>query len=164
MKNKSKKRLPHDSSLKPNYNSKVRQEFLDYDYLNKLSKEEYDWLASFTHEDNCANLNHKGDKVFDRDKKTTKKLYDKNNARNRDVFGVSHAHKRLMYMELTDLSFLDDNEAASRNPEDHIIDLIDIKNSEYKMDLVKTDFNKAKRRINRRDTGTNSKRKKKLSR
>jgi hypothetical protein len=161
---KSKKKLPNDSSLKSNYNSKVRQEFLDYDYLNKLSKEEYDWLAAFTHEDNCANLNHNGDKVFDRDKKTTKKLYDKNNARNRDAFGVSHAHKRLMYMEQTDLSFLDDNEARSRNPEDHLIDMIDIKNSEYKMDLVKTEFNKGKRRIEKRDAGVAMRKKNKSSR
>lgn len=158
---KTKKRLPNDSSLKSNYNSKVRQEFLDYDYLKKLSKEEYAWLAAFTHEYNCANLNHRGDKVMGRDKKTTKEIYDKNNARNRDAFGVSHAHKRLMYMELTDLSFLDDNEANARNPEDHLNDLIDIKNSDYKMDLVNTEFNKAKRRIEKRDAGIATRRKKK---
>lgn len=137
--------MPKDSSLKTNLNSKVRQEFLDYDYLNQLTQEEYDWLAAFTHEDNCANFSHGGQKVLPRKKAVKKEMYDKNNARNRDAFGITHAHKRLMYLEGGGPDFLDDFDVNNRDPENSLIQLIDNQKKQTKVD----DFERQCRQANK---------------
>lgn len=147
---KKKTKRPPDASLKPNYNSKIRQEFLDYDYLNKLDKEIYDWLAAVTHEDNCANFNHPLPKVIKKTKKNTSEIYDKNNARNRDSFGATKAQNRLLYLEGGSPEFLDDYDISERNPEDALIEMIDNKNSEFKMNQLEIEFRRAKRLMTKR--------------
>lgn len=143
--------MPKDSSLKTTLNSKVRQEFLDYDYLNDLTQEEYDWLAAFTHEDNCANFSHGGQKVLPRKKEMKKAMYDKNNARNRDAFGISHAHKRLMYLEGGGPDFLDDYDVENRDPEDSMIELIDTKKRQTKIDDYERQCRQADKVIKKRN-------------
>lgn len=144
---KKRKKRPKDSSLRPEYNSKIRQEYLDYDYLNKLSKEEYEWLAAFTHEYNCANLNHEYDKVFKRNKEARKEHNDRNNQRNRDTFSNIRAQNRILYLQGGAPEFLDENDVDQRNPEDSIIELIDNKNNEFKLDKLQMEFNAAKRNL-----------------
>jgi hypothetical protein len=158
---KKKKTHKLDSSLKASLQPKIRQEYLDYDYLDQLSKEEYDWLAAFTHEDNCANLNHPGPKILKRNKKARSEIYKKNNKRNNDTFGISHAHRRLMYLEGGAPDFLDDYDVDQRNPEDSMIELIDNKNSEYKLDQLEIEFKRAKKYVEKQTKKASKKRKNK---
>lgn len=141
---KKKRKRPKDSSLKSEYNSKIRQEYLDYDYLNKLSKEEYEWLAAFTHEYNCANLKHDYDKVFKRNKLARKEHNDRNNSRNRDTYSQIRAQNRMIYLQGGAPEFLDNvNEPDALNPEDSMIELIDNKNNSFKLDKLQMEFKRA---------------------
>ena len=66
--------------LNPHKNTRPRRELLDFDYLDKLSKEELEWLAKYCYEEYMANP--------DPDAENSKEIYDANNARNRDIFNV----------------------------------------------------------------------------
>lgn len=72
-------------SLTKGYNLRSRADLLDVDYLDKLSEEEKEWLNAFFEEEVNANFNHDGPKVNRRSKKNKKRVYDANNARNRDI-------------------------------------------------------------------------------
>jgi hypothetical protein len=72
-------------------------------YFHKLSPEEKEWMNSFVEEEVCANFNHKGTKI-NKTKKDRKKIYDKNNARNRCIYTREKAQDKLKFMEnLNDL-------------------------------------------------------------
>ena len=103
MQKKSKKKKPirskiKNASLNPNYNSKIRQEYLDYDYLNKLSEDELKWLADFTKEWNNASVGSQKDAKNNRFHNTpemVKDCTDRNNRRNRCAYGNTKAQKTL---------------------------------------------------------------------
>lgn len=105
-------------ALDPTYNLKTRVPLIDYDYLDKLSDKEKEWLNSFTEEYTNANFNHKGKKIQKR-KKHTKDAYDRNNARNRDILTREIAQGAYIALE----------EKHTYNPEDEWIDKIDKKKS-----------------------------------
>jgi hypothetical protein len=96
------------AALDPQFNLKIRQELIDYDYVEKLSDEEKDWLNRFTEEYVGANLNHKGKRLH-KTKKLVKDCYDRNNARNRDILSRSVAGGKLEYIE--DLVTRDESES-----------------------------------------------------
>lgn len=58
---------------------------MDYDYLDKLSDKELEWLNNFTEEYVHANLTHKGKKLH-KTKKLRLDCYNRNNARNRCIW------------------------------------------------------------------------------
>lgn len=74
-------------ALKPKYNSRVRQEYLDYDYLDKLNEEELNWLNKFTAEWNNAEIKEGDPNAIHDYSKHKKEIFDRNNARNRDLYG-----------------------------------------------------------------------------
>lgn len=59
-----------------------RREYLDCDYVNKLTDEEKDFLNRFLEENYITNFKHKGKKMYKK-KADKKRLYSENNARNR---------------------------------------------------------------------------------
>lgn len=73
-------------ALQQKYTHRLRQETLDYDYLDKLSEAELDWLNKFTEEYQNAGFKQDGTDI---DKTATgrKASYDRNNARNRCLYG-----------------------------------------------------------------------------
>lgn len=83
-------------ALNARYQVGNRKELIDYDYIDKLSPEEKDWLDRFTSEYVVTNFNHRGEQLFtdDEDKRA---LYRENNKRNSDVFSVSKANGLLQY-------------------------------------------------------------------
>lgn len=87
MKNKKTKRskVKHPALIKK-FNSRVRQIEIDYDYLDKLSSEELDWLNKFSDEYIGASFNNDGTDI-DQTPEGRKAAYDKNNARNRCLLG-----------------------------------------------------------------------------
>jgi len=78
-------------SLNKGFNLKRRAESLDIDYVDKLSESEKQWLNAFLEEEVNANLNHNGPKINSRSKKNRKRIYDANNARNRDIMSLAKA-------------------------------------------------------------------------
>lgn len=81
--------------LKKQYNLKSRQEFLDFDYIEKLNDSEKEWLNRFIEEEVNADFRHKGKKL-NRTKKEKQKIYNNNNARNRDIYTREKAAGKLM--------------------------------------------------------------------
>jgi len=79
----SKKKTPPDVALHRKYARKPVREFTDYDYLDKLSPEEREWLNKFSLEYYQAAL---GGKKTLHPKAKHKSCYDANNARNRDIW------------------------------------------------------------------------------
>lgn len=77
---------------------KTRYELIDYDYINKLSEEEKDWLNRFTEEFVGANFNHSGEILHD-SKELKRDCYGKNNARNRDILTKMKASGKIEYIE-----------------------------------------------------------------
>jgi hypothetical protein len=93
VKEKKRRSQVKNPALVKKYNHRLRQEYLDYDYLDKLNDDELKWLNKFTEEYNNASL------VLDDDNNVVpeanlhktneykKEIYDANNARNRCLYG-----------------------------------------------------------------------------
>jgi hypothetical protein len=76
-----------NAALKKQYTPRVRQEYLDYDYLDQLNEEELAWLNKFTEEHLNASFNHDETDIQSYEK-YGKDSNDRNNARNRDLYGA----------------------------------------------------------------------------
>lgn len=86
------------AALDPKLNLKTRQDLIDFDYLDKLSDKEKEWLNTFSEEYNNANFNH-GKKVLHKTKLLKKDCYSKNNARNRCILTKAKAMGNSVYLE-----------------------------------------------------------------
>lgn len=73
-------------------------------------------------EDLGSNFNHKSKKIYKK-KRDKKASFDRNNARNRDIYAISRATGRLTYHEdvITEI----DDEYIDTDYEDQLIDKID---------------------------------------
>lgn len=111
---RSKSKYPN---LDPKLNLKRRQELIDFDYLDKLSPSEKEWLnkamgeymgASFKKDDlgrhSKTNI-HKKERV--------KEVYDANNARNRDIFIKKASTQGLDYFDNNQLDDLREKDLYS---------------------------------------------------
>lgn len=105
--------------LKKEFFSKIKQEYHDIDYYHTLDDKSKDWLSRFMQEDLGANFTHKGKRIY-RKKKDEKACYDRNNARQRDIYGIAKATGKTV-----DIDFEIDNEDVDESYEDRIIKLID---------------------------------------
>lgn len=85
----------------------IRQEFMDYDYIDDLSPKDKQWLANFTAEYYNASVGKQSDEGkanhFMKSKEEVKDCTDRNNWRNNDVFGKAKAHNNL-YSGMGDLA------------------------------------------------------------
>lgn len=88
-------------NLDPRLNTKIRQELIAVDYLHKLSPEELEWLNKFNGEYVNANFNQDGTDL-DGSKAGRKASYDRNNARNRDLYGLINSRSlgKMMNLDL----------------------------------------------------------------
>lgn len=83
---KSKRSTTKYPALKPELNLKTRYELIDYDYVNRLSEQEKEWLNKFTEEYTNASLDSKDlHKNLHNTEALKKDCYSRNNARNRDI-------------------------------------------------------------------------------
>lgn len=93
-------------ALDPSLNLKSRSDLIDYDYIDQLSEEEKAFLNKFTEEFVNASFNTKNPrKNLHKTKKLRQECYNRNNARNRDIFTKAKASGKL------------DNISAIRNDE-----------------------------------------------
>jgi len=74
-------------ALKKSYTPRVRQEYLDYDYLDQLNEEELEYLNKFTEEWLNASFNRDETDIQPYEK-YGKDSNDRNNARNRCLYGA----------------------------------------------------------------------------
>ena len=113
MSKRSKAKYPN---LVPNLNLKRRQEAIDFDYLHKLSKEEKEWLNQFMGE--YLGASFKKDEKLNvskcnlHKKQQVKEVYDSNNARNRDIYGIKRCLNGLDYMTTIQLDDLREKNLA----------------------------------------------------
>lgn len=79
----------------------IRQEYMDYDYVDKLNDEEKQWLADFTAEHYNASVGKQSDEGknnrFTKGKEAVKLSQTRNNKRNNDVYGKARAHRDLIF-------------------------------------------------------------------
>lgn len=107
-------------ALDPSVNLKSRIDLIDYDYVDKLSEKDKEYLNKFTEEYIIASFK-KGKKRLHTKKEHEKDAYDRNNARNRCIYTKSKAHGNLNYLEDLKESMKDDIIEV----EDELIDKID---------------------------------------
>lgn len=126
---KKKRDLTRFPGLNKNLFSKIKQEQFDYDYIDKLNPEEKEWLSKFTEEYLGARLNGEGKKLH-KNKRLRKDCFDRNNARNRDIFSIAQATGSLDRPEtLTKVIEDGQNSAQIHSFEDNVIDILDKKKS-----------------------------------
>lgn len=101
MAKKRKNKYQNEDSLEHSKVPRVRAEFIDYDYKEKLSEKDHDWLAKFNSEYYGASVGYNPEtgraKAGQLHKKRDqiKGIYDDNNRRNNDVQGVTRVNRLL---------------------------------------------------------------------
>lgn len=115
---RTKERWPN---LKVGFNLKSRVDLIDYDYLSKLSDVEKDWLNQFSSEYIGASFDKDNKKNLHKTPEGKKSCYDRNNARNRDVYTNSKIKNTLVHIEdmksLTKIVY-DDDEGVGNSSKD----------------------------------------------
>lgn len=112
---RSKQKYP---ALNPRFNLKTRTDLIDYDYLDKLSDKEKEWLNKFSEEYINASFDKKS---LHKTKALRKDCYDRNNSRNRDILTRSKASGQSLYLE--DLE--DTEEPESGDELNKLVDIVD---------------------------------------
>lgn len=131
MAKKKKRDLVQYPGLNKNLFSKVKQEYHDIDYVDKLDDEAKKFMSQFMEEHLGANLDEKrhkkkyNKKVMHKTKKLKKDCFDRNNARQRDIYGLSKATGKLEDYNTPGVSDYLDSLCEKANVEEQLIDKID---------------------------------------
>lgn len=134
---KTKKKTPRRNNLQypgleKSVTKRVAREYLDQDYIDKLSDKDKQWLSNFNEEWLSANFNHQG-KVLHKSKEKKREIYNRNNARNRDTMSI--LKQRGHIVQPNDLAVEADSIAPTNEKnhvEDAVIDRIDYLNKKLK--------------------------------
>jgi hypothetical protein len=92
---RSKEKYP---ALVPHLNLRTRFEEIDYDYVDKLTDEEKEWLNRFTAEYTNADFRHKN--KIHKKKKDELQAYKRNNDRNADILTRAKASGKIYGLEV----------------------------------------------------------------
>ena len=122
--------------LKKHYNSRIRQEYIDQDYIQDLNDEEKNFLSKFNEEYYGANLDfEKLENNLHNTEELKKLCTDRNNAQNRCIYGIAKAGNKISDINMhtiedeainIDLK-LNDEIHSDPNLEDILIEYIDSK-------------------------------------
>lgn len=135
-KQKSRRSKVKHAALKKRYNSRIRQEYIDMDYLDQLSEEELQWMNDFMKEWNNAGVSGIKDKTnktaeesnrFHKTAKEAKECTDRNNSRNRDMYSIAKAQNMIHKEDYEIIAgWLEEKEPVSNNyTEDAMVELLD---------------------------------------
>lgn len=127
MKKKNRRQKNKFRALRPELNLKTRfEEIADMaSYSNTLPDDAKKWLNSFSEEYVCANFNHDGPILHSSDKQK-KSCFDRNNARNRDIYTREKAQGTMNYMEeVLPNKYLDEEPEEREELLESIVDKID---------------------------------------
>lgn len=100
-------------ALDPHLNLKTRFEEIEdlASYANTLNDADKAWLNAFAEEEICANFEHSGIKLNDSSQASVRKrIYDRNNQRNRCIFSREKAQNTMNYLEDLDIDNSEDAE------------------------------------------------------
>lgn len=123
-------------NLKKQYTSRVRQEYIDQDYIDKLSEEQKDYLNKFNGEYYGAAMDFVNlENNLHNTKELKEDCTDRNNHQNNDVYGVAKAQNRIndikmmtIQKESVNIDFgQNDDKGSDPNIENYLIDYIDSK-------------------------------------
>lgn len=122
-------------ALTKGYNSRIRSEYLDMDYIDKLSESEKEFLNKFSEEWVNASFKKTPNGNYSRKnlhttKAQRKECYDRNNARNRCTHSIARATGLKVNSDYSQIHELVESKGIN-NPdfmEDALIDFIDSKN------------------------------------
>lgn len=130
-------------SLDVRFNTRIRQEYTDLDYVNKLDDTkkvhklpngqmvtEKEWMSIFMSEWNNASVPKQAEASkgkLHRSKKRIKECTDRNNDRNNDVYGIAKARNLAHHIEPYALNkkIEETTYSSTNNVEDAFIDMID---------------------------------------
>lgn len=104
----------------------MRWDLLDHDYLEKLSPKEKQWLSDFN-EAYISGSFKKGSKKFGKTVKERRDSYNRNNARNRDLYSITKATGYLKELDTKEVEARQKDGACCA--EDLVIDELDKKSS-----------------------------------
>lgn len=110
-------------------NLKIRQELFDQDYIDKLSDKEKQWLSNFNEEYISSNFNHPGRKLH-KSKKSKRDCYNRNNARNRDIYSIAKTNDMLKDDKSTQAIIEDQSVVNPEDTENFLVDMIDFKKNQ----------------------------------
>lgn len=128
-KKKTRRSKVKNAALDPRYSPKIRRELLDMDYIDQLSEEDKAWLNKFTEEYVEANLDFKNlENNLHNTPELKKDCTDRNNARNRCIYGIAKASNRVMDDPRSE------NDTSLNNPELSEEALIAFIDKKYKED------------------------------
>lgn len=130
---KKSKKTPKHRTLVPKFNSRIRQEYLDYDYIDQLSEKEKEFLDKFNSEYYLAKVGKQADKgkhnKFIKGKQNVKDIQTNNNKRNSDLYGNVRnkvgATKLLNYDDVLNIVENKISNADCQSIEDAMIDYLD---------------------------------------
>lgn len=123
---KKKRDLVKTPGLNKNLFSRVKQEYHDLDYSNNLSAKDQVWMSQFMEEYLGAQLdedtlkNKYKRKAFHKSKKKRKDCFDRNNARQRDIYGLSRAIGTLDNLDAPMIEHMDEAHVDPNYEEMHI--------------------------------------------
>ena len=117
----SRKAKAKNSSLEPKYTLKSRLELLDFDYLDKLSEKDLEFLNKFASEEIHASFSDNNKENLNKTAAEKQEIYRRNNSRNADVLTRKKTRKQLLYVSDKDMERID------YNPEDTLITALDKK-------------------------------------
>lgn len=133
------------ASLKPRFNSRIRQEYIDIDYIDDLDDTEAnvklpsgemvterEYMHRFMREWNNASVPKQSEPNkadLHRSKEEIKDCTDRNNRRNNDLYGQMKAQGKMMKQDLFQITnVIDDMESFNRNEtEDTLIEILSTK-------------------------------------
>ncbi len=135
-------------NLNPRFSPRIRGEFIDYDYVDKLDDKTKDWLNKFTGEYHGASFQHNETDIQPYEK-YGKDCNDRNNFANRDTYGIlknkanKSNNKRLLNYDNVIGDIESNSEANPSHLENSYIDFIDLKEVEHfleEYDLAMSEF------------------------
>lgn len=132
-----------DNYFRKQYNSKIRQEYTDLDYVHKLDNTiknrrlpngemvtEFEWMKRFMKEWNNADVGKQSEarkNSFHRTAKAVKECTDRNNHRNQDQYGRAKAQGMMYNYHNEHLQEMMEKatEVSANNVEDALIEYLD---------------------------------------
>lgn len=110
------------AALNPRFFSRVKQEFHDFDYIDKLDDKNKALLNSFIEETLNARFNHNGKKLY-KSKKAKREMYRDNNSRQRDVTSLGKARGK--YIDIDPNVYIEHEQSRLIDQHLHILDFED---------------------------------------
>ena len=126
---KKKRDVAKYPGLNKNLFSRIKQEYFDFDYIDKLGHEDKLWLSQFNEEYLGARLNG-SKKPLHRTKRLKKNCFDMNNSRNRDITSNALAGGKMDSTVNLEKEIESKQEVSPSAIEDALIDAIDLKKSQ----------------------------------